>query len=52
MPDVSQRRMHQLCDDLAALTPRRYLRAHGQAGGGYRVALVGPPVEAHRRDLP
>jgi len=50
--DVSQRRMHQLCGDLHAMTPPRYLRAHPQRGGGYRVALIGPAVHAHRRDLP
>lgn len=47
---VSQTAMEQLARDLAAITPRRYIRtAHGRRGY-LRVALVGPADPAYQRE--
>lgn len=42
---VSESAMRRMCTDLASMTPPRYARAHRDARkGGWRVALIGPPV--------
>lgn len=43
---VSWTRMGRLCGDLAKMSPPRYLRsAHDVERGGWRLNLVGAPVE-------
>lgn len=46
--DVSERRMHRLCAELADMQPRRWIRAIPECGTTFRVKLVGPPVEGIR----
>lgn len=38
---VSERDMVRLCTEMAARTPRRFIRAHREAGGRWTVAMIG-----------
>lgn len=46
--NVSERKMHRLCAELADMKPRRWIRAIPERGGAFRVKLVGPPAEGIR----
>ena len=48
---VRETEMHRLCADLAAMEPRRWLRAIPTRGGGFRCALSGPAAAGEAKHV-